>query len=236
MVWRARGWLRLSLEKVGRALARREGLARIRVARLYWHFPDRVYDGERRIRSIGPATGGRLLLWAFPARPLRRSSAAGYRRTPDAARQMDEGARLRIHLPGEPAARLHLSQTGSGHLRRLGPERAKPSPRPVRPACWFDTAHRRASIAGPHCGHTINHGFGWSNVTVERHFIRQCCGRRRPRTDHSPTDSVTGHDVSPRDSHAVSWRVSQFGGGLRRCSAGTQQPKNLECPSGGLRV
>ena len=48
--------------------------------------------------------------------------------------------------------------------------------------------------------------------------------------------AVTGHDVSPRDSDAVSGRVSQFGGGLRRCSAGTQQPKNLERPSGGLRV
>src|ERR1017187_3898451 len=48
--------------------------------------------------------------------------------------------------------------------------------------------------------------------------------------------SVTGHALSPRDSHIISWRVSQFGYGLRRYPAGTKQPENLERPSGGLRV
>jgi small GTP-binding protein len=48
--------------------------------------------------------------------------------------------------------------------------------------------------------------------------------------------TVTGHALSPRDSHIISWRVSQFGYGLRRYPAGTKQPENLERPSGGLRV
>src|SRR5450755_552559 len=110
------------------------GLARMRVARLYWHFPDRIYDGERRIRSTGASTRGRFLLRVIPAGPFRRSAAAGYRRTSEPVGQMDEGARFRVGFPPKPASGLHLPQTSAGHFRRLGFERAEPPAHPIGPA------------------------------------------------------------------------------------------------------
>src|SRR5580658_3230524 len=114
-----------------KGLAWEGGLARIRAARLYWHFPDRIYDGTRRIRSPGPPKGGGFLLRPFPARPYCGSPAAGYRRAPPAAGQVDAGARLRGRLSGEPAARLYVSEAGAGHFRWIGAERAEPSARAV---------------------------------------------------------------------------------------------------------
>src|ERR1017187_3226834 len=85
-------------------------------------------------------------------------------------------------------------------------------------------------IAGDQPGETVtgHMSFVLGNIPTQNNGIRS----------HEPVDglAVTGHALSPRDSHIISWRVSQFGYGLRRYPAGTKQPENLERPSGGLRV